>query len=609
MWPDNETDIDLLGFDFLIDELLVLLKEPRLLPVTIGVTGDWGSGKSSLLAMTAKQLADDEDANFIVVQFSPWKFEGYEDVKAALMQAVMIALQQAVKDDKTNFEKSKELFLRLVRRVNWFAVARTAAAAVVASQTGAPPAVAAMAGGGWIDTSDLEGKTPDPNTGEAPYASVAQFRDEFDALVTGLEEIQGLVVFVDDVDRCLPETIIETFEAIRLFLHVPKTAYVIAADQRIVQGAIEDRYRSAIKENPSIGRDYLEKILQATVGIPPLSTPEAESYINLLMADAYVAPDVMSKLRDAAKVQRSKGYLSVCMNEGIAREALDTVPDALLTAFTVASRISPTLARKHAGNPRQIKRFMNTLMLRQRAAERRHMDLDIAILAKLMVLEAVDPKAYKDLFEWQADANGLPLEIVQAETYVTSGTPPEAMSETAKAWADRADVTAWLGLEPPLSKVDLGDYFFFSRDRFSPALPAARLSPEHQVLLVNLQSESDKARNAAIETAIALPPEDLSAIYPILLGIGRNDPGGVGMDAAIEIASRTTGLADQLAASLEQIPAASVPVKLAPNLYLRFKPMPASLNALTDRWVAGGGSLAKAVTDARTPPTPRARSR
>ena len=81
------------------------------------------------------------------------------------------------------------------------------------------------------------------------------------------------------------------------------------------------------------------------------------------------------------------------------------------------------------------------------------------------------------------------------------------------------------------------------------------------------------------------------------------------MDAAIEIASRTTGLADQLAGSLEQIPAASVPLKLVPNLYLRFKPMPASLNALADRWAAGGGSLAKAVNDARTPPTPRARNR
>jgi predicted KAP-like P-loop ATPase len=287
MWPDNETDIDLLGFDFLIDELPVLLKEPRLLPVTIGVTGDWGSGKSSLLAMAAKALDEDKDADFIVVPFSPWKFEGYEDVKAALMQAVMRSLLKAVADDKTNAKKTKELFLRLVGRVKWFTVVRTAGAALLATQ-GAPPEMAALMAGGWIDTSDLE-KAGDAKAADLAPASVSEFREDFEALMEGLEKVQGLVVFVDDVDRCMPETIIDTFEAIRLFLHVPKTAYVIAADQRIVQGAIEDRYPTAIEKNPSIGRDYLEKILQVTVAIPPLSTPEAETYINLLMADSIVA--------------------------------------------------------------------------------------------------------------------------------------------------------------------------------------------------------------------------------------------------------------------------------------------------------------------------------
>ena len=49
MWADNETRIDLLGFDFLVDELLVILRDRRLLPVTVGVAGDWGSGKTSLI--------------------------------------------------------------------------------------------------------------------------------------------------------------------------------------------------------------------------------------------------------------------------------------------------------------------------------------------------------------------------------------------------------------------------------------------------------------------------------------------------------------------------------------------------------------------------------
>lgn len=603
MWPDNETDIDLLGFDFLVDELMVLLKEPRLLPVTIGVTGDWGSGKSSLLAMSANALEADEEKNFIVVRFSPWRFEGYEDVKAALMQAVLRGLLQAVTEDKTNADRTKELFLQLIRRVNWFAIARTIGSLAIASQTGAPPDVAALAGGGWIDTSDLEGKpAPESEEERLKRTSVAEFRDEFDELMTQLEAVDGLVVFVDDVDRCMPDTVIETFEAIRLFLHVPKTAYVIAADQRIVRGAIEDRYPSAMREYPALGTDYLEKILQVTVAIPPLSTPEAESYINLLMAGAQVDDAVMSRLRDAAKVERAKGYLSVCMNEGIAKAALDGVlGEGLVVAFTVASRISPTLARKHRGNPRQIKRFMNTLMLRQRAAERRHMDLDIAVLAKLMVLEEVDPTAYRELFAWQGEAGGLPAQLEQAESYAKTDTVPDGMNDDVKAWADRAEVRPWLTLEPTLAKVDLSNYFFFSRDKFSPALPAARLSPDLQALLATLQSESEGVRNGAVDTAVALPPEDLAVLYPALLALARSDPEGTAMDTAIAIAGRAPALADALVAQVGEIPEGAVPPKLAPILHLVLKPSPPSLDALFDRWAAGTGPLSKAVAQARSP--------
>lgn len=299
MWPDNETDVDLLGFDFLVDELLVLLREPRLLPVTVGVAGDWGSGKSSLLAMTARDLEADAEGHYVVVRFSPWMFEGYEDVKTALMQAVLRALKTAVANDKTNFEKARDLFLRLVRRVDVFTVVKTVATAAVVAGTGTPPAIAALAGGAWLDTSDLAPKPVDDKPIEA--TSVADFRQEFASLMRELEDVRALVVFVDDVDRCAPDTVLETFEAIRLFLHVPKTAYVIAADQRVVQAAVDYRYRDALGQHPTIGKDYLEKILQITVAIPPLSVPEAESYINLLMAEAHVAEGQMSKLRDAAK--------------------------------------------------------------------------------------------------------------------------------------------------------------------------------------------------------------------------------------------------------------------------------------------------------------------
>jgi hypothetical protein len=98
MWADNETRIDLLGFDFLVDELLVILRDPRLLPVTVDVAGDWGSGKTSLICMAEEVLH--ADPKFLSVSFSPWRFEDYEDVKTALMAAVIGALQERARTDE-----------------------------------------------------------------------------------------------------------------------------------------------------------------------------------------------------------------------------------------------------------------------------------------------------------------------------------------------------------------------------------------------------------------------------------------------------------------------------------------------------------------------------
>lgn len=73
MWHDNETEVDLLGVDLLVDGLIVALTEPRLLPLTVGVLGDWGSGKSSLLRITKTELErlSEPSLRYVCVWFSP----------------------------------------------------------------------------------------------------------------------------------------------------------------------------------------------------------------------------------------------------------------------------------------------------------------------------------------------------------------------------------------------------------------------------------------------------------------------------------------------------------------------------------------------------------
>ena len=107
---------------------------------------------------------------------------------------------------------------------------------------------------------------------------------------TELEHIRRVVVLVDDLDRCLPDTVIETLEGIRLFLAVPKMSFVIAADEERVAEAIRTRYdRSTsggerpvpeIDEEPA--KLYLHKIVQTTVPLPALSRFDTEAYLLLL---------------------------------------------------------------------------------------------------------------------------------------------------------------------------------------------------------------------------------------------------------------------------------------------------------------------------------------
>jgi KAP family P-loop domain len=604
MWPDNETDVDLLGFDFLVDELLVLLKEPKLLPVTIGIAGDWGSGKSSVLKMAAQQLRAEKDNAFLVVEFSPWRFEDYADVKASLLAAVLGAVQTKVEAETDAGRKKKLLALakRLVLRVRWLPMMRMVAAATLTGQADLTPEQIALLSSPFL-TGDLEKKQEEALAKveaeakpEDRAATLADFRETFQELMDGLG-VQALVVLVDDLDRCLPDTIIDVFEAIRLFLHVPKTAFVIAADHRIVQAAVEHAYPEAVKSDPSIGTDYLEKILQVTVSIPPLSAAESETYTNLLMAEANTSPEDFAKLVEAARSQRAKANLSVAMNHGIAEEALGALSAPLSAAFAIASRISPALAPKHKGNPRQIKRFLNLYQLRQGAAKRRDVALDPATLAKLMVLESLAPGPFHTLFGWQAAGAGKPAELAKAEA-VAAGDTVEDLDVEISNWMALPFVKEWLKLDPALKDVNLGPYFFYSRDRFTPALPAARLSPGLQALLAELRSDTDGVRKEAVSKAVDLGAPDFGALYTQLLALALRAPGGKEMKSAIAIAMQADVAQTELKGTLLSIPLAEVSKAMPMQLKIAFGVGNPMVKDVFDRWGADEG-LRASVDDAR----------
>ncbi|MEQ8748295.1 MAG: P-loop NTPase fold protein, partial [Amphiplicatus sp.] len=78
--PDNETEIDLLYYEAISKTVIDLLNSAGETPLTIGVHGDWGAGKSSILKMLAAEFEDSDDTLCIV--FNGWLFQDFEDTKA-----------------------------------------------------------------------------------------------------------------------------------------------------------------------------------------------------------------------------------------------------------------------------------------------------------------------------------------------------------------------------------------------------------------------------------------------------------------------------------------------------------------------------------------------
>ena len=104
---------------------------------------------------------------------------------------------------------------------------------------------------------------------QAQLSSLEQFQRNFQELVDALLRREGqrprrLVVFVDDLDRCLPEKAIQVLEAIKLFLDVPGCIFVLGLDREAIEDAVQKRYKGEVK-----AREYLEKIIQLPFILPP----------------------------------------------------------------------------------------------------------------------------------------------------------------------------------------------------------------------------------------------------------------------------------------------------------------------------------------------------
>ncbi len=205
MWRDSETELDFLDYEYLIKTLENIVLNDSLLPASIGVYGDWGSGKSSLMHMCKEQLLK-SDENIKCLLFNGWLFENYEDAKTAILGSIL----DEISGNKKLTKKAMELMKGLYKSIDKFKLARS----VIGIGTGnVALGVLSLLN---ID-NDSVCKIKEELDSKELRADIKKFQNEFADLITE-SKISRLVIFIDELDRCRPDTILDTLEAIKLFL-------------------------------------------------------------------------------------------------------------------------------------------------------------------------------------------------------------------------------------------------------------------------------------------------------------------------------------------------------------------------------------------------------
>lgn len=386
-FPDKPSKRDYLDFKPYAESLasLIALKETQT-PLTIGVFGAWGSGKTTLMRMIQNLLTKEEEETkskrFVCVRFDAWKYYKEDALWRAMLLRVLDTLRRRLTPDakpelKNTIVRLEQSLYRDVEweekgglTIDWPQLVKAGAGGALKLSFSFVPGLSTLVkaveaaqqgiGGGKIaeDVSDVAQAFQRDLVvhHQSQLRHIEQFQNEFARLVRQHFAGQRLVIFVDDLDRCLPEKAIEVMEAIKLFLDVKGCVFILGIDQEVITRGLEAKYKEIASDgqSPEFSRHYIEKLIQLPFNLPPIEARELRSYINAL---------------NVAWPKEEKNCEQV-----------------------FAEGLSP--------NPRQVKRTINVFMLLWSLAEKRSSGLEAITplrLAKVVILQTAYPAVFDHL--------------------------------------------------------------------------------------------------------------------------------------------------------------------------------------------------------------------
>lgn len=287
-------------------------------PSVIGLYGSWGVGKTSLMRMIVKKL---NEAKVVTVEYSPWHHQFDETPALALAQSM--ASQLGLGESETK---------KLLTCIG------LALGSILLKKIGLT-----------LGDVDNLGKRYEEERFQIREHQL-QLRYYFDQLIQqGLKKhkVDRIVVFIDDLDRCMPQPTIQLLEALKIYLNIDNCVFFLGVDRAALQKSIGYHF----KDLPVSDEQYLDKIVQVPFYIPPIDPDSLGKFVSPLLSDG---------LKDCREM----------LAEGI------------------------------GGNPRRIKRFVNQLILNHQIAETAIDNFNSKILCFVLLIQYFSPDLWGQITAW-----------------------------------------------------------------------------------------------------------------------------------------------------------------------------------------------------------------
>lgn len=243
-------------------------------PITVGLQGEWGTGKTSLMSLLLEQFNDEANRNEIASSWvNTWEysmFKGAKETTPSVLKGMLDKLKDSCKergvwtlkdDAKSTFNKAGKFLSGIANQV-------------VANQTG-------------INVKDAV----DSNS-ESYVAEIAEVKKMISGLIQELindekNPVKKVVFFVDDLDRILPSDAVEVLESLKNIFDIPNCVFILAIDYDVVVKGLESKFGPKTKENEREFRSFFDKIIQVPFTMP-VGAYDISSFLKNKLAELNV---------------------------------------------------------------------------------------------------------------------------------------------------------------------------------------------------------------------------------------------------------------------------------------------------------------------------------